>query len=146
MVEPEGTESFNPKAVKELEKNGEWRYDPIEKVEELSAPFTPSLSSSVSLKSTLLRESWAEKLLTPQDKVEAQAYASLGRRFRPEMPWGKSKIEVENDGGKDSLLLSLCFQARQEAEVLLIFEGKGKGVYFLEVDAGEESKVTITVI
>ena len=146
LFEPEGTSSFDPKDFKGWKKSEEWKYDPIEKIEEFSIPFRPSNCASVRMNGAAVQEGDAKNLLTPRDKVEAQGYASLGRRFCFEMPEGKSKIEVENEGGKDSLLLSLGFKPRQKADVLLTFEGKGSGVYFLELEAEEESCVSITAI
>lgn len=146
FFEPEGTVCFNPEAFKTMPRSEERKYDPTKKAEGLLAPFSPSRSAFVRSNGALLPEGRAEKLLTPQDKAEAQVYASIGRRFFLHAPVGRSKIEVENDGEKDSLLLSLDFKARQEAEVLLVFEGEGAGIYFLEVEAEEGSKASVTVI
>ena len=146
LSEPEGIISFDPGAFKDLRKSEEWKYDPIEKVEEFLKPFQPSLCASVRLDGREAEEGKAGKLLSPKDKVEAQAFSTLRRRFRIEIPEGDSRIEVENNGEKDSLLLSLEIRAGQESNVLLTFEGSGKGIYFLDVEAEEESKAYLTVL
>ena len=146
LSEPEGISSFDPKAFKDLKKSEEWKYDPIGKVEEFLQPFQPSNCAFVLLNGTLVPEGDGQKLLTPKDKVEAQAFSILKRRFRVEIPEGKSRIEVKNEGEEDCILLSLYAKAGQNSNVLLTFDGKGKAIYFLEVEAEEESCVSITVL
>ena len=145
LFEPEGTASFDFDAFGNMEKREEWKYAPLDVAEEFKEPFKPSLSARVLLNGSEPAAGKAEKLLSPRDQVEAAGFASVGRSFPIQVPEGKTRIEVKNEGKRDSLFLSLRF-GKGKSDAVLFFEGEGDGVYFLDAAAPEESQVSLTVI